>query len=180
MTLKDESPGSEGARYATGEEWRTRTNSPRKNEATEPKRKWLSAVDVSGDESKIWCCKEQFCIGTWNLRSMNQGKLDMVKQEMVRIHIDILGISGLKWTGMDGFNSDNRYIFHCGQEFHRRNRVTLTVSKRVWNALLWCNLKNDRMILVHFQSKPFNMTIIQVYAPPPTLKKLKLISFMKT
>ena len=88
-------------------------------------------MDVSGDESKIQCCKEQFCIGTWNLRSINQGKLDMVKQEMIRINIDLLGISELKWTGMDGFNSDDHYIYHCGQEFLRRNGVALTVSKRV-------------------------------------------------
>ena len=108
---------------------------------------------------------------------MNQGKLDMIKQEMVRINIDILGMSELKWTGVDGFNSDNHYIFHCGQEFHRRNRVTLTVSKRVWNALLWCNLKNDRMILVHFQSKPFNMTVIQVYAPTTNPEEAEVDQF---
>ena len=88
-------------------------------------------MDVSGDESKIQCCKEQFCIGTWNLRSINQGKLDMVKQEMIRINIDLLGISELKWTGMDGFNSDDHYIYHCGQEFLRRNGVAIIVKKRV-------------------------------------------------
>ena len=88
-------------------------------------------MDVSDDESKIQCYKEQYCIRTWNLRSMNQGKLDMVKQEMIRINIDLLGISELKWTGMDRFNSDNHYIYHCRQEFLRRNGVALTVSKNV-------------------------------------------------
>ena len=85
-------------------------------------------MDVSGDESKIQCCKEQFCIGTWNLRSINQGKLDMVKQEMIRINIDLLGISEIKLMGMDGFNSDDHYIYHCGQEFLRRNGVALIVN----------------------------------------------------
>ena len=86
-------------------------------------------MDVSDDESKIQCYKEQYCIRTWNLRSMNQGKLDMVKQEMIRINIDLLGISELKWTGMDRFNSDNHYIYHCRQEFLRRNGVALIVNK---------------------------------------------------
>ena len=86
------------------EEWRTTTNSPRKNEAAGPNGKWRSVMDVFGDESKIQCCKEQYCIGTWNVRSINQGKLDMVKQEMVRININILGISGLKYTEMGEFN----------------------------------------------------------------------------
>ena len=91
---------SEGVQYATGEEQRRTTNSPRKNEAAGPKRKWWSVVDVSGDESKIWCCKEQFCIGTWNVSSMNQGKLEIFKQDMATVNIDILGISEQKWTGM--------------------------------------------------------------------------------
>ena len=96
MTLKDESSRSEGIQYATGEKWRRITNSPRENEGTGPKQKWHSVADVSGDESKIRCCKEQYCIETWKVRSMNQGKLDVVKQEVVRINIDILVISELK------------------------------------------------------------------------------------
>ena len=96
---------------------------------------------------------------------MNQGKLDVVKQEMTRVNIDILGISEIKWTGMEEFNSDDHYIYYCGQESLRRNEVALIVNKRVQNAVLGCNLKNDRMILVHFQGKPFNITVIQVYAP---------------
>jgi len=106
---------------------------------------------VSGDESKIQCCKEQYCIGTWNVRSMNQGKLDVVEQEMARVNIDIFGISKLKWTRMGEFNSDDHYIYYCGQESHRRNGVALIIHKRVQNAIPGCNLKNDRMISVRFQ-----------------------------
>ena len=96
---------------------------------------------------------------------MNQGKLEVVKQEMARVKVDILGISKLKWTGMGEFNSDDHYIYYCGQESLRRNGVAIMFNKRVRNAVLGCNLKNDRMISVHFQGKPFNVTIIQVYAP---------------
>ena len=95
---------------------------------------------------------------------MNQGKLEVVRQEMARVNIDILGISELKWTGMCEFNSDDHYIYYCGQESLRRNGVAIIGNKRVLNAVLGCNIKN-RMISVHFQSKPFNITIIQVYAP---------------
>ena len=104
-------------------------------------------------------------MGTWNVRSMNQGKLEVVKQEMARVNVDILGISKLKWTGMGEFNSDDHYIYYCGQESLRRNGVAIMVNKRVRNAVLGCNLKNDRMISVHFQGKPFNITIIQAYDP---------------
>ena len=91
---------------------------------------------------------------------MNQGKLEVIKQEMARVNIDTLGINELKRTGMCEFNSDDHYIYYCGQEFPRRNRVALIVKKRVLNAVLGCNLKNDRMISVHFQGKPFNITVI--------------------
>ena len=94
---------------------------------------------------------------------MNQGKLEVVRQEMARVNINILGISELKWTGMGEFNSDDHYIYYCGQESLRRKGVALIVNKRVCNAVLWCNLKNDRMISVHFQGKPCNITVIQVY-----------------
>ena len=106
-----------------------------------------------------------YCIGTWNVRSMNQGKLDVVRQEMARVNVDILGISELKWTGMGEFNSDDHYIYYCGQESLRRNGVATIVNKRVQNAVLGCSLKNDRMISVRFQGKPFSITVIQVYAP---------------
>ena len=96
---------------------------------------------------------------------MNQGKLEVVKQEMARVNIDILRISELKWTGMAGFNSDDHYNYYCGQESLRRNEIALIVNKRVRNAVLGCSLKNNRMISVHFQGNPFNITVIQVYAP---------------
>ena len=95
---------------------------------------------------------------------MNQGKLEKVKQEMARVNVDILGISELKWTGMGKFNSDDHYIYYCGQEYLGRNGVAIMVNKRVQNAVLGSNLKNDRMISVHFQGKQLNITVIQVYA----------------
>ena len=94
---------------------------------------------------------------------MNQGKLELVKKEMARVNVDILGISELKWTGMGGFNSNDHYIYYCGQESLRRNGVALIVNERVQNAVLGCSFKNDRMISVHFQGKPFNITVIQIY-----------------
>ena len=96
---------------------------------------------------------------------MNQGKLEVIKQEMARVNVDIVGISELKWTGMGEFNSDDHYIYYCGQEYLRRNGVAIMVNKRVRNAVLGYNLKNDRMISVRFQGKPYINTIIQVYAP---------------
>ena len=96
---------------------------------------------------------------------MNQGKLEVVKQEMARVNTDILGISELKWTGMGEFNSDDHYIYYCEQESLRRNGLAILVNKKVWNAVLECSLKNDRMISIRFQGKPFYITVIQVYAP---------------
>ena len=105
----------------------------------------------------------QYCIRTWNVRSMNLGKLKVVKQEMARVNINILEISKLSWTGMGEINSDDHYIYYYGQESLRRNGVAIMVNKTVRNAVLGGNLKNDRMISVHFQGKPFNITVIQVY-----------------
>ena len=104
---------------------------------------------------------------------MNQGKLEIIKQEMARLNIDILGISELKWTGIVEFNSDDHYIYYCGQESLRRNAIALTVNKRVQNVLgkRHFSLKNDRMISVHFQSKPCNIRIIQVYGPTPNAEE---------
>ena len=99
-------------------------------------------MDVTADGSKVRCYKKQYCIGTWNVTFMNQGKLEMVKQEMAIVIVDILGISELKWTGMREFNSDDHYIYYCGQEYLRRNGVAITVNKRAQNAVLGCNLKN--------------------------------------
>ena len=96
---------------------------------------------------------------------MNQGKLEVVKQEMARVNVNILGISKLKWTAMGEFNSNDHYIYYCGQESLRRNGAVIMVNKRVQNAVLGCNHKNNRMISVHYQGKPFNITVIQVYAP---------------
>ena len=95
---------------------------------------------------------------------MNQGKLEVVKQEMARVNVDILGISELKWTGMGEFNAYDHYIYYCGQESLRRNGVAIMVNKRIRNAVFGCNLKNNRMISVPFQDKPFNITVIQVYS----------------
>ena len=127
-TLKDDLPRSVGAQYATGDQWRKNS---RKNEGMEPKQKQYPVVDVTGGRSKVQCYKEQYCTGTWNVKSMNQGKLEVVKQEMARVNVDILGISELKWTGMGEFNSDEHYIYYCGQESLRRNGVAIMVNKRV-------------------------------------------------
>ena len=107
-TLKDELPRSVGAQYATGDQWR---KTPERIE-TEPKQKRQPVVDMTGDGSKVQCCKEQYCIGTWNVRSMNQGKVEVFKQEMARVNINILGISKLKWTVMGEFNADDHYIYY--------------------------------------------------------------------
>ena len=96
---------------------------------------------------------------------MNQGKLEVIKQEMTRVNVNILGINKLTWTGMGEFNSDDHYIYYCGQESLRRNGEAITVNKRIRDAVLECNLKNDRMISVHFQGKPCNIMVIQAYAP---------------
>ena len=132
---------------------------------------------MTGDGSKVRYCKEQYCIGTWNVRSMNQGKLEVVKQEMARVNVDILGISELRWTGMGEYNSDDHYIYYCGQEYLRRKGVALIVNKRVQNAVLGCNLKNDRMISVRFQGKPFNITVIEVDAPASNAEEAEVEQF---
>ena len=126
--LKEELPRSIGAQYATGDQWR---NNSRKNEEMEKKQKQQPVVDMTGDRSNVQWYKEQYCIRTWNVRSMNQGKLEVVKQEMARVNIDILGISELKWMGMGEFNSDDHYTYYCGQESLRRNGVTVIVNERV-------------------------------------------------
>ena len=131
--LKEELARSVGAQYATGDQWR---NNSRKNEGMEPKQKQYPGVDVTDDRSKVQCCKEQYCIGTWNVRSMNQSKFEVVKQDMARVNIDILGISELKWPGMGEFNSDDHYIYYCEQDSLRRNGIVPIVKERVQNAVL--------------------------------------------
>ena len=108
---------------------------------------------------------------------MNQGKLEVIKQEIARVNINILAISELKWTGMGEFNSDDHYVYYCGQESLRRNGVTIMVNKRVQNAVLGCNLKNHRMISVHLQGKPFNITVIQVYTPTSNAEEAEVERF---
>ena len=130
--LKDVLPRLVGAQYATGDQWR---NNSRNNEETEPKQKQHPVVDVTGEGSKVQCCKEQYRIEIWNVRSMNQGKFEVVKQEMARVNINILGISELKWTRMGEFNSDDHYIYYCVQESFRRNGAII-VKKRIQNAIL--------------------------------------------
>ena len=108
---------------------------------------------------------------------MNQGKLEVVNQEMPRVNVDILGISKLKWTGMGEFNSDDHYIYHCGQESLRRNGVAIMVNKRVRNAVFGCDLKNDRIISVRFKTKSFNITVIQAYAPKSNAEEAEVEQF---
>ena len=133
---------------------------PERTKRWSQSKKKCPAVDVTGAGSKVRCCKEQYCIGPWNVWSINHSKLEVVKQEVAKVNSEILGTSELKWTGMVEFNSDDHYIYYCGQEFLRRNGVDLIVNKRVQNAVLGCNLINKGMILVCFQGKPFNITII--------------------
>ena len=111
---------------------------------------------------------------------MNQGKLEVVKQEMASVNIDILGISKLKWTGMGEFNSDDHYTYYCGQESLRRNGIALIINKRVQNAVFGCYLKNDTMISVRLQGKPFSITVFQVYAPTSNTEETEAERFMKT
>ena len=108
---------------------------------------------------------------------MNQGKLEVVKQEMARVNVNILEISELKWMGMGKFNSDDHYIYYCGQESLRRNGVAIMVNKRVRNAVLGCNFKNNTMISVHFQGKPFNITVMQLYAPTSNAEEAEVEQF---
>ena len=173
-TLKKELPRSVGAQYATGDQWR---NSSRKIEGMEPKQKQYPLVKVTGDRSKVWCCKEQYCIGTWNVRSMNQGKLERVKQEMARGSIDILGITELEWTGMGEFNSDDHYIYDCGQESLRRIGIAIIVNKSPQ-----CSAISKMTEWSLFISKA-NFSISQKsksMSQPGMLKKLKLNESRKT
>ena len=173
-TLKDELPRLVGAKYATGDQLR---NNSRKNEETEPKQKQCPVVGVTGDGSKLQCCKEQYCIGTWSVWSINQGILEVLKQEMARVNINILGISELKWTGMGEFNSDDHFIYSCGQESLKRNGVPIIVNKRVRNAVLGCSLKNDRMTSVCFQGKPLSIALIQAHAPTTNAEEAEVEQF---
>ena len=136
--LKEELPRSVGAQYATGDQWRITPERMKKcSQSKSNSQLWMWLVM----EVKLQCSKEHYCIGTWKVRSMNQGKLEVIKQETARVNSDILGVSELKQTGMGEFNSDDHYIYYCRQESLRRNGVAFIINKRVWNALLACNLK---------------------------------------
>ena len=124
-------------------------------------------------EAKVRCCKEQYCMGTWNVRSMNQGKLEVVKQEVAKVNTEILGTSELKWTGMGEFNSNEHHIHYCGQKCRRRSGVNESQLKSL-KCSFGCSLKNDRMILVCFQGKPFNITAIQLYAPTTNAEEVEV------
>ena len=159
------------SRGQTREEQKAITNISRKNEVAGPKRKQCSVVDVSGSESNVQCCKEQYWIGSWSVQSMNQGKLDVVKQEIARVNIDILGICEWKWTRMGKFNSDDHYIYYCVQEYLKRNGVALKVNKKAWNTVFECSLKKDKIISFISKANHSTSTVIQVYAPTINAKE---------
>ena len=173
--LKEELPRSVGAQYATEDQWR---NNSRKNEGMEPKQKQYPAVDVTGDRSKIRCCKEQYCIRTWNLRSMNQGKLEVVKQEMARVNVDILGISELKWSGMGELNSDDHYIYYCGQESLRRNGVAIIANKSP-KCSTWMQSQKRQNDLCSFPRQTIQYHGNKSMSQPETLTKPKWNGSMK-
>ena len=170
--LKEELPRSVGAQYATGDQWR---NNSGRNEEMEPKEKQCQVVGVMGDESKVRCCKKPFCIGTWNVRSKNRGKLEVVKQVIATVNIGILGISELKWTGMGEFTSDNHYIYYCWQESLKRNGVAIIVNKSP-KCSTWVQ-SQKRQNDPCFQGKPFNITVIQAYAPMSNAEEAEVEQF---
>ena len=172
MIPEEEAPRSEGIQNATGEEQRAITISSSKNEEAGTKLKWHLVVDVFGDASEVGCRKEQYCIGTWNDRSMNQGKLDVVKQEMARVNISILGTSELKWTGMGEFNSVDHYIYYCGQEEMEQPSESTKESEMQYLGAI-SKWQND----LKCQSKPFKITVIQVYAPTTNAKEAEVDPF---
>ena len=168
-------PRSECVQYATGEEQKA-INSPRKNEVSGPKQKQQSSMDVSGGKNKEWCYKEQHCIGTWNVKPMNQGQLDIVKQEMARLNTDILGISKNGWERAGLIQVT--IIYYHRQKSHRRNGAVLVVKKKKKkNAVLGNNRKHNRIILCCFQRKPINSSGIQVYALNPDAEEAKVDQF---
>ena len=136
-------------------------------------------MDVTGDRSKVPCCKEQYCIGTWNVTSMNQGKMEVIKQEMVRVNIDILGISELKWSGMGGFNSDDHYIYYSGQESLRRNGVAIMVNKRP-KCSSWMQSQKRQNDLCSSPRQTIEYQLSKSMPKPVMLKKLKLNGSVKT
>ena len=175
--LKKELPRSIGAQHATGDQWR---NNSRKNEGMKPMQKQYPAVDVTGDRSKVRCCKEQYCIGTWNVMSMNQGKLEVVKQERARVNVDILGISELKWTGMGEFKSDDHISTPVGRNPLEEMEYPSWSTEESEMQYLDANSKMTERSL--FISKA-NHSVSRLSKPMPQpvmLKQLKLNGSMKT
>ena len=174
---EDEPLRLEGTQMATGEEQSTSTSSHGIVDAAGSKPKGSLATDVSRIEMRVRCCKELHTIGTWNVKTINQGKFDVVKADTSRLNINILGISEIKWTRMGHFTSHEHQIFYCGHETQRRNGVPIIVNK-VWSkSVLGYNPKNDRMISIRFQGKPINITIIHVYAPTTVAKENEIEQF---
>uniref|UniRef100_A0A803T9E3 Endonuclease/exonuclease/phosphatase domain-containing protein n=1 Tax=Anolis carolinensis TaxID=28377 RepID=A0A803T9E3_ANOCA len=174
---EDRPPRSEDGQNATGEEQGTSPSSPRCVDAVSSKPEGKLMADDAGGEGRIRCSKNQHTIGIWNVRSMSQGKLDVVIGEMPRLKIDILGVSELKWTGMGHFTKDDHQIYYCGQEEHRRNEVAFIINNKVAKAVIGYNPKNDRMISIRVQGKPFNITVIQIYAPTTAAEEAELGKF---
>ena len=141
----------------------------------QPKQKQWQVVDVTGDGNKVQCCKEQYCIGTWNVRSINQGKLEVIKQEMARVNIHVLGISELRWTGMGEFTSDDHYIYYCGQESLKRNGVALIVNNEFEMQYLGAISKMTEWCW--FISKSSQFTVIHVYAPTTDAEEAEVDQF---
>ena len=146
----------------------------------EPKQKQYPSVYVTGDRSKVQCCKEQYGIGTWNVRSMNQGKLEVVKQEMASVNVNLLGISELKWTGIGKFNSDDHFVYYCGQESLRRNGVAIMVNKSP-KCSTWMQSQKRHNDLCSFPRQTIQYhSNPSLYPQPAMLKKLKFNRSMKT
>ena len=171
--LKEELPRSVGAEFAAGDQWR---NNSRKNEGMQPKQKQYSVVDVTADRNKVQWCKKKYCIGTLNVRSMNQDKLEVVKQETAGVNVDILWISELKWTGMGEFNSDDHYIYYCRQGSLRRNAAAIMVTKESEMQYLGTVSKMTEWS-VCFQGKTFNITVIKDYAPTSNAEEAEVERF---
>ena len=171
--LKEELPRSVGAQYATGDQWR---NNSRKNEGMEPMQKQYPVVDVTGNRSKVQSCKEQYWIGTWDVRSINQSKLEVVKLERARVNVDILGISKLKWTGMGEFNSDDHYIYYCCQESLSKKGNSHYGQQKSLKCSTWVQSQKWQ-ISVRFQGKPFNITLIQAYVPTSNAEEAEVECF---
>ena len=170
---EDEPLRLEGTEKATGEQQSTSTSSHGYEDVAGSKPKGRPTTEVSRVEMKVRCCKQLHTVGTWNVRTMNQGKLDVVKAEMTRMKVNILGISEIKWTGMDHFTSDEHQIFYYGHETQRRNSVAIIVNKLWSESVLGYNPKNDRMISIRFQGKPINITVFKFMLQPQTLRKMK-------